>query len=47
MLRPPRAEFDRDLRSLQDELLALGGMVEKAISKSLDALKNRDLEPCE
>ncbi len=44
MLRAPRAEFDRDLRALQDELLALGGMVEKAIAKSLDALKNRDRE---
>ena len=38
-----RADFDRDLRDLQDELLTLGGMVEKAIAKSLDALKNRDL----
>ncbi len=40
----PRSEFDRDLRELQDDLLTLGGMVEKAIAKSLDALKNRDLE---
>ena len=39
----PRTDFDRDLRDLQDELLTLGGMVEKAIAKSLDALKNRDL----
>ena len=39
----PRKEFDRDLRELQDELLGLGGMVEKAIDKSLDALKNRDM----
>ena len=39
----PRTEFDRALRELQDDLLALGGMVEKAIAKSLDALKNRDL----
>ena len=39
----PRMDFDRDLRDLQDELLTLGGMVEKAIAKSLDALKNRDL----
>ena len=28
---------------LQDELLMLGSMVEKAIGRSLDALKNRDL----
>ena len=47
MQRTPRAEFDRDLRSLQDELLTLGGMVEKAISKSLDALRNRDRDLAE
>ena len=39
----PRAEFSRDLRVLQDELLVLANMVEKAIARSLDALKNRDL----
>ncbi len=39
----PRIDFDRDLRELQDDLLQLGGMVEKAIIKSLDALKNRDM----
>ncbi len=38
-----RTDFDRDLRDLQDELLTLGGMVEKAIAKSLEALKNRDI----
>lgn len=41
--RHPRAEFDRDLQQLQDELLALGSMVEKATIKSVDALKTRDL----
>ncbi|MCI0437852.1 MAG: phosphate signaling complex protein PhoU [Chloroflexi bacterium] len=40
----PRRDFDRDLRLLQDELLSLGGMVEKAIARSMDALKNRDLD---
>ncbi len=39
----PRAEFDRDLRIVQDELLMMGSMVEKAIGHSLEALKNRDL----
>ena len=39
----PRAGFSRDLRELQDELLVLANMVEKAIARSLDALKNRDL----
>ena len=39
-----RATFDRDLRTLQNELLFMGSMVEKAISRALDALKRRDLE---
>lgn len=38
-----RTEFHRDLSALEDDLLTLGGMVEKAIAKSLDALKNRNL----
>ena len=41
--RHPRAEFDRDLQQLQDELLALGSMVEKATIKSVEALRTRDL----
>ena len=40
----PRVDFDRDLRTLQDDLLELGSMVEKSIDRALDALKNRDLE---
>ena len=39
-----RADFDRHLSALQDNLLVLGSMVEKAIAKSIDALKRRDLE---
>ena len=39
----PRVDFHRDLTELQGDLLQLGGMVEKAIIKSLDALKNRDM----
>ncbi len=39
-----RTDFDRELRMLQDELLLLGSMVEKAIAKALDAFKRRDLE---
>jgi len=41
--RGPRAEFDRDLRRLQDELLALGSMAEKAVAKAVEALRTRDL----
>ena len=40
----PRNEFGRDLRFLQEELLAVGSMVEKAIANSVDGLKRRDLE---
>lgn len=39
-----RAVFDRYLRQLQDEVLVLGSMVEKAIARALEALKKRDLE---
>ncbi|MFQ6031191.1 MAG: phosphate signaling complex protein PhoU [Dehalococcoidia bacterium] len=39
-----RADFDRNLKGLQDDLLALGGLVEQAIAKSMEALKNHDLE---
>lgn len=38
-----RASFDKDLRKLQDELLVMGSMVEKAIFRALNALKDRDL----
>ena len=40
----PRNEFGRDLRFLQEELLAVGSMVEKAIANSVDGLKRRDLK---
>lgn len=39
-----KLDFDRHLRELQDNLLMLGSMVEKAIAKALEALKSRDLE---
>lgn len=39
-----RATFDKYLQELQDEMLTLSSMVEKAIDRSLDALKRRDLE---
>ena len=40
----PRADLDRRLRNLEQELVGLGRMVEKAISRSLLALAQRDLE---
>ena len=38
----PRTDFDRDLKMLQDDLMFLGSMVDKAIVRSLDALKSQD-----
>ena len=40
----PRETFDRELQRLQDETLALGSMVENAISESVEILKRRDME---
>jgi phosphate transport system protein len=39
-----RANFDRELRRLQDEVLVLGSMVEGYLGDAVDALKRRDLE---
>jgi phosphate transport system protein len=40
----PRKTFDRDLQRLQDRVLQLGGVVERAIVKSVDALSHRNRE---
>ncbi len=40
----PRRLFDQHLRELQDHVLAMGSMVETALYRSMDALKNRNLE---
>jgi phosphate transport system protein len=40
----PRESFEKELQRLEDEILALGSMVENAIVESVDALKKRDLE---
>ncbi len=40
----PRSDFDRHLRLLEDDILMLGSMVEKAIASSLDALQRRDFD---
>ena len=39
-----RTTFHKRLREIQDDILAMGSMVGKAIFRSVDALKNRDLE---
>jgi phosphate transport system protein len=39
-----RTTYHKQLRQIQDEILAMGSMVEKAITNSIEALKNRNLE---
>lgn len=39
-----RSTFHRELERLQDEVLILGSMVEKAITRSVDALRARDVD---
>lgn len=39
-----RQEFTRELQRLQDEILALGSMVEAALVKSVEQLKQRDFD---
>jgi len=38
-----RGELERRLREIQDDMLILGSMVEKAIQKAMDSLCSRDL----
>ncbi len=38
-----RTTFHKRLREIQDDILAMGDMVEKAIARSIEALKNRDI----
>jgi phosphate transport system protein len=39
-----RTAFHKSLREIQDDILDMGSMVDKAIVRSVEALKNRDLE---
>jgi phosphate transport system protein len=39
-----RETFDRELQRLQDEVLILGSLVEKAIVESVELLKRRDID---
>jgi phosphate transport system protein len=39
-----RANFDRELQRLQDEMLVLGSMVESYIGEAIDILRQRDME---
>ncbi len=40
----PRRAFEKALSSLQDEVLILGNMVDKAIYRAVESLKKRDLQ---
>jgi phosphate transport system protein len=39
-----RTTFERHLDEIEEDMLVLAGMVERAIDRSIDALKNRDTE---
>ncbi len=39
-----RETFDKELKDLQDDVLVLGSMVDKAIDRAIESLKKRDLE---
>jgi len=39
-----RSTFDRQLTGLRDDVLILGSMVDKALARSVEALKKRDLD---
>ena len=39
----PREKFEHDLQRLQDEILALGAMAERAVAESVQALKKSDM----
>ena len=42
MISQTRATLDRDLNAVQDDLLRMGGLLDAAIAKSLEALAKRD-----
>jgi phosphate transport system protein len=39
-----RSTFERQLSEIEEDTLVLAGMVERAIDRSIDALKNRDVD---
>jgi phosphate transport system protein len=40
----PRTAFERELAEVQEDMLVLATMVERAIDRGIDALRNRDVE---
>jgi phosphate transport system protein len=39
-----RSSFERQLSEVEEDMLVMAGMVERAIGRSIEALKNRDIE---
>ena len=39
-----RSSFERQLSEVEEDMLVMAGMVERAIERSIEALKNRDIE---
>ena len=39
-----RSSFERQLNEVEEDMLVMAGMVERAIERSIDAVKNRDIE---
>jgi phosphate transport system protein len=39
-----RTTFERHLSEIEEDMLVIAGMVERAIDRSIDALRNRDIE---
>jgi phosphate transport system protein len=41
---PPRADFEEQLKHIQDEVLLIGSLVEKTIHRSVQSLSDRNIE---
>jgi phosphate transport system protein len=39
-----RTAFDRELAEVEEDMLVMAGMVERAVDRSVEALRNRDIE---
>ena len=39
-----RTGFHKRLREIQDDILVMGSMVSKAVTRSIEALKSRDIK---
>lgn len=44
MIKHINAEFDTELRSLKEQILAMGGLVDAHVSEAVEALRKRDVE---